>query len=116
MYIQWIFLVLKFLNFPLGIQNFVHAIYTQCDTYMKHGGVLKNLCMVRNGVLQGCPLAALLFVIAMDPFVQFLNAAIDSMSLGVTCLCADDIAIALRSWAQLVDVYNVFLSPGLPQV
>ena len=38
-YIQWIFLVLNHFNFPLGIQNFVRALYTQCDTYMKHGGI-----------------------------------------------------------------------------
>ena len=67
------------------------------------------MCLVQNGVLQGCLLAALLFVIAMDPFVQLFNNAIDSMSVGVTCLCADDIAIALKSWAQLVDVYRIFL-------
>ena len=105
MYIQWIFLVLKFFNFPLGIQQFVHALYTQFDTYMKHGGVMRHLCFVKNGVLQGCPLAALLFVVAMDPFVQLFNLTVDSLSLGVTCLCADDIASVLRSCAQLIDIY-----------
>ena len=46
----------------------------------------------------------------MDPFVQLFNTAIDSLSLGVTCLCADDKAIVLRSWSQLVDVYKIFVS------
>ena len=67
-----------------------------------------HMCLVRNGVLQGGPLAALLFVIAMDPFVQLFHQAVDALSLGVTCLCADDIAIVLRSWSQLVDVYKIF--------
>ena len=91
------------------MQNFAQALYTQCDTYMKHGGVLRHLCLVRNGVLQGCPLAALLFVVGMDPFVQHFHAAVDSLSVGVTCLCADDIATVLRSLAQLVDVYKLFM-------
>ena len=66
--------------------------------------------------LQGCLLAELLFVITMDPFVQLFNNAIVSMSVGVTCLCADDIAIALKSWAQLVDVYNFFCWLGVQHV
>ena len=75
---------------------------------MKHGGALRHFCFVKNGVLQGCPLAALLFVVAMDRFVQMFHAAIDSLSLGVTCLCADDIAIVLKSTAQLVDLFRIF--------
>ena len=42
-------------------------------------GLPSYMCEVRNGVLQECPLAAFLFVVAMDSFVQLFNDTIDSL-------------------------------------
>ena len=93
--IAWIFDVLVALRVPLGIRQFIAALYTQCNTYIKHNGAILFLCQVRSGVLQGCPLASLLFVLAMEPFVQLFNTFIDSQQLDRTCLCADDVGVVL---------------------
>eukprot|EP00973_Karenia_brevis_P032721 4517312-Karenia_brevis.AAC.1 len=66
------------------------------------------MCQVRNGVFQGCPLASPPIVIAMDPFVQVFAAEIDSLGIGVSCLCADEIGIALRSWRDLCKAFLMF--------
>eukprot|EP00973_Karenia_brevis_P011142 1507863-Karenia_brevis.AAC.1 len=106
--LKWIFLVAARLQLPLGIQQFICALYDQCSTYIKHGGELLFMCTVRSGVLQGCPMASLLFVLAMDPFAQLFNSQIDALDLGLTCLCADDIGLALKSWHDLIHAYEIF--------
>ena len=106
--IAWIFDVLVALRVPLGIRQFVTALYDQCNTFIKHNGAILFLCQVRSGVLQGCPLASLLFVLTMEPFVQLFNNFLDSQQLGRTCLCADDVGIVFKSWFDLVKVFKVF--------
>ena len=69
---------------------------------------MEFVCDVKSGVLQGCPLASILFILAMEPFVQMFIKSIDSQGIGHTCLCADDIAIVLQSWRDLVKAYQVF--------
>ena len=72
--IQWILLVLQWLKAPHGIICLVRACYHEVYMYIKHAGVAKFMCLVQSGVLQGCPLAALLFVVAMGPlFNTFSN-------------------------------------------
>eukprot|EP00973_Karenia_brevis_P063364 8807284-Karenia_brevis.AAC.1 len=62
--------------------------------------------MVKSGVLQGCPLASVLFVLALEPFVCMLHSTIAGQ--GIIEVCADDIAVVLQSWIQLKDLYKVF--------
>eukprot|EP00973_Karenia_brevis_P045328 6278287-Karenia_brevis.AAC.1 len=64
------------------------------------------MCKVGCGVLQGCPLASILFVLAVEPFCILLNSAVNNR--GIVELCADDIAIVLQSWFDLPSVYKVF--------
>eukprot|EP00973_Karenia_brevis_P074321 10326108-Karenia_brevis.AAC.1 len=104
--LQWIFLVLKWLKLPRGVINFFEAIYHDVHCFIKHAGQLQYMCVARSGVLQGCRLAALLFVLAMEPFCCLFNSAM--CDRGVVELCADDIAIVFKSWFDMPIVYNIF--------
>ena len=100
----------KWLGMPAGLINFMHGIYHNVECFIKHCGQIQYMCRVKCGVLQGCPLASLLFVIAIEPFCIMLNSAVSNR--GIVELCADDIAIVLQSWFDLPAVYKVFQLAG----
>ena len=66
------------------------------------------MCMVQSGVLQGCPPAALLFVVAMEPFLILFQLSIVDAGLGIVKVCADDIAIVLKNISALCEVSKTF--------
>ena len=71
---------------------------------------------MQSGVLQGCPLASVLFVLAMEPFICLFQQLLcpqphDGFNLsnrGVVTVCADDIAIVLQKWSDLPAVFRIF--------
>ena len=91
-----------------GTISLVQAAYHQVHMYIKHAGRAEFMYLVESGVLQGCPLAALLFVIAMQPFLIMFKIAVEDASLGVVRACADDIAVTLKSIATLAEVFRIF--------
>eukprot|EP00973_Karenia_brevis_P089527 12398192-Karenia_brevis.AAC.1 len=106
--LNWIFAVLHALGAPPGLCNFVAALYHECTAYIKHQGQVEFLCSVRSGVLQGCPLAALLFVIAAEPFALLFKMQINDLHLGYVGLCADDVGAVLKSCNSLNILHEIF--------
>eukprot|EP00974_Lingulodinium_polyedra_P047311 4539119-Lingulodinium_polyedra.AAC.1 len=51
---------------------------------------------VLSGVLQGCPLSGLLFVISIDPFLRKMKADIDIQARDRARACAGDIGAVIR--------------------
>ena len=47
-------------------------------------------------ILQGCPLAGIMFAMAVDPILRAFNSAMDHKGLGVARACADDIGCVLN--------------------
>ena len=76
--------------------------------YIKHAGMTRFVCFVKSELLQGCPLAALLFVIAMEPFLVMSRTMIEDAALGVVRACADDLALVLKDFASLSIVHTIF--------
>ena len=87
---------------PDGIYNFVVALYEQCDAYIHDRGHSELMCLIQSGVLQGCPLASLLFVVCMEPFCILFHVGIDNMGIVHVRLCADGIGVILQNWAHLI--------------
>ena len=85
-----------------------------CFAYSTNAGGMMLLWLIQSGVLQGCPLSGLLFVVAIDPFSrafeklqtsQSLKQLIDPHSLSkhnvLVRLCCDDVGAALSSIVAL---------------
>ena len=106
--VGWIMLV-EWLEVPTGIYCLVQALYHDVSMYLQHAGSSDFLCVVQSGVLQGCPLAALLFVLAMEPFLIMFKIVIEEAGLGIVRACADDLAITLKSFESLSIVYSIFI-------
>ena len=98
---EWIFLVLRATQCPLGIINVVEGIYHGNHAYILSGGTLTFLFHILSGALQGCPLSGSLFAMAVDPFLWAIHEKVDAKDTGVTRACADDIGQSLRSISTL---------------
>ena len=70
------------------------------------GGVFESV-LVGAGVRQGCPLSALLFVAAVDPFLRAMRRAMDPTSIHRAF--ADDVGLVLTSlWREGPAIANAF--------
>ena len=68
------------------------------------------MCLVQSGVLQGCPLAAMLFVLGIEPFLCKMYDVVIHQSLGIVMACADNIAVVLQSIATPPALAEIFLA------
>ena len=65
---QWLFLTLKAAGADSKLTNFIKAIYSNVRVFVNDGLDFSFAFFAKSGVLQGCPLSASLFVIAINPF------------------------------------------------
>jgi hypothetical protein len=106
----WIMLVLEGIGAPQVFIALIKGFYFWCRTATSIAGQVHFLFLILSGVLQGCPLSGMIFAIAIDPFLRYIDASIDLKGLGMTRACADDIAVALASLAGLADLLPCFTS------
>ncbi len=62
----------------------------------------------KSGVLQGSPLSGALFVTILDPFLKFMQNALDTHG-GTVRACADDVAAVVLTGSGLTEVHRVFM-------
>ena len=66
--VAWLKLCLLHFGAPIGFRNFVDALYHDLVFNLQYRGTISFLCHVLRGVIQGCPMASLLFLVGSEPF------------------------------------------------
>ena len=91
----------------------VEAMYDAPFAYTVSDGKIQFLLWILAGVLLGCPLSGMLFVIIVDPFLCKPDAEVCLAGLGTVRACADDVGATLKDLSGLriakrtIDAANV---------
>ena len=104
----WIFYVLTFLNIPSGLLALVRNLYNSNKAFFGSDSGWIFVFYILSGVLQGCPLSGSLFVIVIDPLLNFFKIHLENSALATCRACADDIGIALRHMACIPSLHKWF--------
>uniref|UniRef100_A0A8C5QK57 Reverse transcriptase domain-containing protein n=1 Tax=Leptobrachium leishanense TaxID=445787 RepID=A0A8C5QK57_9ANUR len=70
--VEWHYLfgVLRHIGFGSKWMAWIHALYSSPTARIRINGTHSTPFGIRNGTRQGCPLSPLLFVLALEPFMQ----------------------------------------------
>eukprot|EP00973_Karenia_brevis_P077400 10753358-Karenia_brevis.AAC.1 len=61
---------------------------------------------VNGGVIQGCPAAALLSVVGVDPFVVLFDRYVHDPFLGLVRFCAGGCGSVVKTWQSLSTMFK----------
>eukprot|EP00973_Karenia_brevis_P077001 10692653-Karenia_brevis.AAC.1 len=89
------------MNVPKGLLAYLLELYRKCDLYFSLFGQDLFVCILRSGVIQGCPLSGTLFAVVIDIFLEFMSQDIFEKGRGEIAACADDIGGVLKSYHSL---------------
>ena len=103
---SFLFAVLRSSGAPAGYQQILLCLYTDCQVFIFGSSFSGPVFTVHSGVLQGCPMSATLFVIAIQPHLSLTNSKL--LRGELVCACADDVLTVLRTAASLIWVYYCF--------
>jgi hypothetical protein len=104
----WIWEVLRVAKLPAGFVNVLRSLYKLNAAMVAGSGGISFFCWVMSGVLQGCPLSGLIFVLVMDPLLSAMEGLIDKVGLATTRACADDVGAAVVHIRALKIYANLF--------
>ena len=97
----WIQLCFVFHAFPCGVRVLLRSMFENLFAYIVSGGSLELAFVIQSGVLTGCPLAGMICVLVVDPFLRYLTRQI-GLSRGISYgMCADDAGAVLRTIGEL---------------
>ena len=82
-------------SFPPHLVRVIEALYADNDLLLP-AAEPALLCKASRGVAQGCPLSAVLYLLAMDAWLHAPLSSLRAGSAGVARLCADDLGVLLR--------------------
>ena len=89
--LAWLFRVLEMTDAPHGFRVYVDMIYHDLLHYVQYRGSMTLFGIVTQGVVQGCPLASLLYILGVHPFSILFGRHICDPRKGLVRQCADDI-------------------------
>ena len=75
--------VLRKMGISSQMMRNIRSLYHDCRVYIVFANRQFEGFVIRSGIKQGCPLSALLFVIALDPFLRALQVVFLRVDLGV---------------------------------
>ena len=96
---DYLFAALAHAGLPSGLCTLIMALYAHCDVLLPVCGKLTSSFVIRAGVLQGCPLSGLLFVVAMEPFLNLVSSKLGDGE--IVRACADDVLTVTKSVRSL---------------
>lgn len=96
------------LRAPVGFQVFVRSLFQSVVAHCDMFGFRSFLFVVTSGVVQGDPLAAILFVCCLEPFLRLLDLRFSSVGLGSVYVCADDLATCVKNLDGLIILDSLF--------
>ena len=100
--------MLVWTGLPEGFRNLISCIYYLNASMTSSTLGLSFFCWIMSGVLQGCPLSGLLFVLILDPFLRAIEGQLESPGLALTRACADDIGAVVYEISTLKIFHALF--------
>eukprot|EP00972_Heterocapsa_arctica_P098694 14563791-Heterocapsa_arctica.AAC.1 len=105
---QWMLIVFNACKTSRGFIHLISAIHADVSAFARISSVLMHIFDLNSGVIQGCPLASLCFVVAFDPFLNMMSGRLDEIAAGVCRACADDVGMVLVDIIHLLPICTIF--------
>eukprot|EP00973_Karenia_brevis_P009922 1340767-Karenia_brevis.AAC.1 len=74
--------VMQAMNVPKGLFAYVTELYRNCRLFFSMFGQELFVCILKAGVIQGCPLSGTLFTIVIDIFLELMSQEIQLKGRG----------------------------------
>uniref|UniRef100_A0AAV1TWB1 Reverse transcriptase domain-containing protein n=1 Tax=Peronospora matthiolae TaxID=2874970 RepID=A0AAV1TWB1_9STRA len=108
------------LGFPASFVHLTSALHTGTRSQFIVNGYMSDPLDVGCGIRQGCPLAPLLFIIAVEPLYEILHSTVKGVRIANTsetleikvCGYGDDTAVYVQSPEELSVVMRTLMRFG----
>eukprot|EP00973_Karenia_brevis_P084365 11708828-Karenia_brevis.AAC.1 len=106
---RFLFAVLHFYSVPSGLQSFITCLFLEVLAFSPASGQNAFLFVVQSGVIQGDPLAGLLFALVLDPCLHLFHQVFELPGHGHIRACADDLGAVLKGLQGLGPLHEAFV-------
>ena len=92
---SWLIRVVKQLGLPIGLENALLSFYAWVPACISAFRITQFMCLIRRGVIQGCPLSGTFFQWTLEPFLACMCRILDHRPAACVRACADDVGATL---------------------
>ena len=112
---EYMFTVLEKFGFGDVFVKWINIFYSEINSSVKCNGFLTKYFSIKNGIRQGCPISALLYVLAAEPLQCIIsdNNNISGISIPLSDKVAkmfqhaDDTTVTVSNKQSIDEVFNV---------
>lgn len=109
---EYLSMLMKVVGIPDKLISIIELIYSNNKSFVEINGFISKPIEIQNGVRQGCPLSALLFIFALEPLLQQIqeDSKIKSKIRQKCIAYADDVTLCIttKSFARLQNILEAF--------